>query len=166
MWQKALNISKQPFKEHQGKPCSLALYLSPRVSFSPPVVPFPLRDAWEWCCWKDSLMLGSFRCSPQETRTFLDSWHSHHCPANHSKNGMGVGSGEFLSHTHPLQIQKWIQASWRVSDVEKQAKQPSVHSEQLYKDSSVSSCQSLEEEQLFALDWECGWWQGLAQDRP
>lgn len=62
----ALNISKKSHWGTKSDPHSLPLTYLPRVSPLPDVVPFPSRDVWERCCWKDSLTLGLFSPSPQE----------------------------------------------------------------------------------------------------
>lgn len=62
----ALDISKKSHWGTKSDPHSLPLTYQPRVSPLPDVVPFPSRDVWKRCCWKDSLTLGWLSPSPQE----------------------------------------------------------------------------------------------------
>lgn len=71
---------------------------------------------------------------------------------------MGRARGH-MTHNTLYKFKNEFKLLGRIPDEENQPKQPrrrhpSVHFEQLYKDSSVSSWQNLEE--LSALDWECG----------
>lgn len=130
MLPKALNISKQPFKGHQVKPCSLALYSSPRVSLSTHFVPFPPRVFGKGAaertasCWAHldaphrkrghSWIPGIPITAQLNTVSLSEEW-----------SGGGVRGA--YDTQHPLQIRKnESKLLGRIPDKENQCKQPKV----------------------------------------
>lgn len=130
MLPKALNISKQSFKGHQVKPCSLALYSSPRVSLSTHFVPFPPRVFGKGAaertasCWAHldaphrkrghSWIPGIPITAQLNTVSLPEEW-----------SGGGVRGA--YDTQHPLQIRKnESKLLGRIPDKENQCKQPKV----------------------------------------